>query len=128
MLTAWDFSEGLAASKKGKEGQEAAERDRKEAVELAARAERAYRQALAAEIVRSHAQGAAWTVAQDLARGDKHVAQLRYERDVSVGVKEVAEQRAWRHTADRKDIQEFVTWSRIVAPLGEQREPIRSAA
>jgi len=122
-LQAWDFEQALEASRRGKLGQEAAERDRKDAVEVAAKAERAYRSALAAEIVRTHAQGAAWTVAQDLARGEKHVADLRYERDVAVGIKEIAEQRAWRGTADRKDIQEFVQWSRIVAPLGAAGEP-----
>jgi hypothetical protein len=122
-LQAWDFEQALEASRRGKLGQEAAERDRKDAVEVAAKAERAYRSALAAEIVRTHAQGAAWTVAQDLARGEKHVADLRYERDVAVGMKEIAEQRAWRHQSDRRDIREFVQWSRIIAPLGDQPEP-----
>lgn len=122
MTEAWDFEQALTASRRGKEGQEAAEGDRKEAVEVHARAERAYRQALAAKIVEEVAHGAAWTVARDIAKGDKHVAQLQYERNVADGMKDIAEQRAWRHTADRKDIQDLIEWSRIVAPLGEQRE------
>lgn len=120
---AWDFHEALTASRKGKEGQESAEKARKDAAEDFAEKERLYRERLAIRITEIIASGKAATVAQDLARGDGLVADLRYDRDVAKGVAAVAEQRAWRHTADRKDIQEFIEWSRHVAPLGEQAEP-----
>lgn len=124
---AWDFHTALSASRKGKEGQEAAEKARGDATEAYALAERLYRMALSKRIVELIAEGKPATVARDLARGESPVADLGYERDVAEGVRDIAEQRAWRHTADRRDIQEFVQWSRIVAPLGEQ-QPVRSAA
>jgi|HubBroStandDraft_6_1064221.scaffolds.fasta_scaffold01839_21 hypothetical protein len=120
---AWDFSTALRASEKGKQGQEEAEKARKDATAEYATAEKLYRVALAKRIVELIAEGKPATVAKDLARGDKHVSDLGYNRDVAEGMKEIAEQRAWRHTADRKDIQEFIQWSRIVAPLGTQAEP-----
>jgi hypothetical protein len=119
---AWTFDQGITASRRAKEGQEAAEAERRDTSERLASAEMAYRLALAKEITRQHADGVAWTVCQDLARGDERVAALRYERDVARGVLDAAEQRAWRHTADRKDVTEFLQWSRIVAPLGERSE------
>lgn len=76
-----------------------------------AKKEESYRVALAEEIVRQHNDGVAWTVAPDLARGDKRVARLRMERDVAEGMKEAALQALWRHVADRKDLGRFITWS-----------------
>ena len=125
---AYDFFECVEASRRGKHGQEQAEEQRKEAAETLATAERFYRVALAKRILELKAEGMPATVCQDLARGDKTVADLRYERDVAQGVLDVAEQRAWRGSADRKDIQELIAWSRIVAPLGEQTEPVRAVA
>lgn len=121
---AYDFIEAVEASRRGKESQIAAERERTEAAEKLAEAERIYRVELAKAILVMKAKGTPATVCQDLARGDEMVAGLRYERDVAQGILAVAEQRAWRHTADRKDIQELIQWSRIVAPLGEQQEAI----
>ena len=123
---AWDFHEAVRATRKAKEAQIEAEKAREAAATDLAEKELAYRKALALEIVSKNAAGAAWTVSQDLARGEPHVAQLRYERDVAQGVLDAAEQRAWRHTADRKDALALIEWSRIVSPLGEQRE--RTAA
>lgn len=119
----FDFAEAIGAAHRASGAQKQAEQDRRDAVRDLAEKERTYRVALAKRIVEVHADGAAWTVAQDLARGDRQVADLRYERDVAQGVVDAAEQRAWRHTADRRDMTEFVTWSRIVAPLGQQPEP-----
>lgn len=121
----YDFAEAIAATQRAAKAQKDAEKARAEASDDAAEKERVYRVALAKKILEAHADGVAWTVAQDIARGDSKVAQLRYERDVARGVAEVAEQRAWRHTADRKDMNEFIQWSRIVAPLGQQQEPPR---
>jgi hypothetical protein len=47
-----------------------------------------------------------------MARGDKHVAKLRRERDIAEGMREAAMQDAWRRVADRKDTQAFIEWSK----------------
>lgn len=125
---AYDFFECVDASRKGKEGQEAAEKDRKVATEAFALAKRCYEVELAKKIVGLIAEGKPATVAKDLARGDSRIANLGYELSVAEGVKDIAEQRAWRHTADRKDIQNLTEWSMKVAPLGEQTEPVRRVA
>ena len=86
-------------------------------------AERAYRVALAKKILELHAEGKAWTVTADIARGDKDVADLRYERDVAEGVKQAAQDATWRLTADRKDLGAFIQWSMRVAPDGQYVDP-----
>jgi hypothetical protein len=123
----FDFAEAMNATRRVSSAQAQAEQDRRDAAKNLAEMEQSYRIALAKRIVQAHADGVAWTVAQDIARGDEHVAHLRYERDVARGVLDAAEQRAWRHTADRKDMTEFVQWSRLVAPLGQQTEPATMA-
>lgn len=108
----YTFGEAVAAARRGAQAQQAGEQAVRDAAADLAEKERGYRVALARKIVEVHAGGAAWTVAQDLARGDQGVADLRYHRDVAAGVLEAAQQRAWRHTADRKDVLEFIEWSR----------------
>jgi hypothetical protein len=83
-------------------------------------AEEAYRKALADRIVGLHADGVAWSVCADVARGDKHVAELRRKRDIAEGVREAAVQAAWRAAADRRDVARFADWSmrRELAGLG----------
>ena len=120
---AWSFHQAVEASRRGKEGQADAESARKDAMTEYALAEKLYRVELAKRIVELIAEGKPATVAKDLARGDKRVSDLGYNRDVAEGMRDIAEQRAWRHTADRKDIQELIEWSRIVAPLGQTQEP-----
>ena len=110
----FDFGTAVAATRRAAEAQKQAEHDRRQAAADLAEKERAYRVALAREIVRQHAdEGAAWTVASDVARGQRAVADLRYERDVAKGVLDAAEQRSFRHAADRRDMQGFVLWSRM---------------
>lgn len=113
-------------------GAEAELRDRSKAL---AEAERSYRLALAQERLRLHAQdGIAWTAGGDLARGAKHVADLRYARDVAKGVYEAAAAALWRHTADRRDVGRFVEWSARrelaegygTAPVPPESRPIGS--
>lgn len=108
----YDFPDAVAAARRAAEAQKAGEQAVRDASSDLAEAERLYRVALARQIVQAHADGAAWTVAQDLARGHGPVADLRYHRDIAKGVLDAAEQRAWRHTADRKDTLEFIQWSR----------------
>lgn len=119
----YDFGEAVNAARRAAEAQKAGEHAVRDAAADLAEKERAYRVALARRIVEVHADGAAWTVAQDLARGDQAVADLRYHRDVAAGVLEAAQQRAWRHTADRKDVLEFIHWSRV-RELAENGGPV----
>jgi hypothetical protein len=118
---AWDFHQAVEASRRAKEAQ----RETEAVVELSAKeyadAERLYRTALAKRIVELVAEGKPATVAKDLARGDPRVADLAYDMAVALGVKEAMEQRAWRSTADRKDVQNLTEWSKLVAPMGEPR-------
>lgn len=123
----YDFTEARDAVKGASDAMKVAEQARRDASKDLALAERAYRVALAQRIVELHAEGCAWTVCQDLARGDKHVADLRYTRDVAKGVLDAAETVAWRHTADRRDLSSLINWSQKVAPLGEHGEHLRAA-
>ena len=91
--------------------QAGAEEQIREAFANYAEKEQAYRKALAVRITELHADGVAWTVCADLARGDDKVARLRMERDVAEGVKEAANQASWRRAADRKDIGRLIEWS-----------------
>lgn len=120
-----DITEARAAARQASENQRSGEELLREAFQKAARAEQAYRKALAVEITRVHAEGGAWTVCADLARGEDTVARLRYERDVALGVKEAAVQASWRHAADRRDVGRFIDWSARIdlASGGEQEQP-----
>lgn len=73
--------------------------------------EEAYRKALAEKIVQLRAAGQPTTLAGDLARGDKHVANLKRERDIAEGMKDAALQALWRLAADRRDLGRFIDWS-----------------
>lgn len=119
----WDFVEATGKTREAAENQKGGEQGRRDASKDLATKEQNYRVELAKEIVKAHSRGTAWTVAQDIARGEPRIAQLRYERDVAKGVLDAAEQAAWRYTADRRDVNEFIMWSRIMAPLGQSAEP-----
>jgi hypothetical protein len=111
MTGPWTIDQARAACREATRNQEAAEDNLLNASREFAEAEEAYRKAFALEIVKQHNEGAAWTVAPDLARGEPHVAKLRRERDIAEGVREALSQAAWRHTANRKDAQRFSDWS-----------------
>lgn len=108
----YDFEAAVDARRRAARDQAHAEQGRADASRALAQAEHDYRLALARTILAVHADGAAWTVAQDLARGDKQVARLRYDRDVAKGVLDAAEQASYRHMADRRDLTELIRWSR----------------
>ncbi len=108
----YSFGEARAAAQKASAAQRQAEDFLRDTSRGAAQAEESYRVALAKRIVEAHAGGTAWTACQDIARGDPQVARLRFERDVAEGVKEAAQQAAWRLTADRKDLQALIDWSK----------------
>lgn len=119
----YSFDEARDAIREASQAMKAAENNRRDASRSLAEKERAYRVALAQEIVRVHADGAAWTVAQDLARGEKRVADLRYERDVARGVLDAQETVSWRMTADRRDLSALIDWSKRVSPDGQWTPP-----
>lgn len=112
----WGFDEARARCTAASIQQKSAETAKRKAAHEAAAAERDYRVALALEIVRQHADdGVAWSVAADVARGNRQVADLRMRRDVAVGVRDSLEQAVWRASADRKDTARFAEWSMRVA-------------
>jgi hypothetical protein len=118
----YDFTEARNAARKASESQAATENAMLDASRSRAEAERLYRLALAKGILTAHEEGVAWSACQDIARGDTEVARLRYERDVADGVCEALSQAAWRHAADRKDLQRLIAWSERVAPDGQAAE------
>lgn len=94
--------------------------------------ERTYRQALASKILELRAgadgESVAWSACADIARGDRNVARLKYERDVADGVLDAARQQAFRRGADRKDIDTLLRWSwhrdlRVDTPPAEFSRP-----
>jgi len=107
----YTFEEATRTSNGLNSQQAAAETETKRAYAAYAEAERAYRVALASEITRLRAAGISVTLAADLARGERMVADLRYRRDVAEGVVEAAKQSGWRHQANRKDGHELLRWS-----------------
>lgn len=123
----FDFEKARQAINVAKGVQARAEDEVRVAYRNFAKARQDYQLALAVAIVRIRAEHPA-TVALDLARGDKVVAQLRYEKDVAEGVMEAAKSAIWRHTADRKDLARLVDWSRRVAPDGQEDSELRKAA
>lgn len=123
----YDYQGAKAAIERASVNQRNAEEQIRQAAATLGAAERSYRQALAEEILKLKADGVAMTVAQDLAKGSKRVADLRYARDVADGMKEAAAQAVWRHTADRRELEQLISWSMRVSPDG-QHEPLRSVA
>lgn len=115
----YDWAEAKQVIEKASISQKQAEEAIRSAFRGFAEARRAYQMAFAQEIVRQKAENGA-TVALDLARGEKKVAQLRFEKDVAEGVAKAAESAIYRHTADRKDVGRLVDWSRRVAPDGQE--------
>lgn len=111
MNAAYTFDEARTAAANASRAQADAEDFIRETAKTFALAEEAYRVALAQRIVELHAEGTAWTVCGDLARGDKTVARLRRDRDIAEGVREASAQAAWRRSADRRDTERFIDWS-----------------
>lgn len=129
----YDFEGAKRAVARASRDQLAAAQDGADAAQDAAEKERRYREALSAEIVRQHAEGVAWSVASDVARGVPEVARLRYERDVAQGVLKACEERSWTASANRRQLDKLVDWSMRVAPDGQEADrpglrPVGSAA
>ena len=107
-----DFAAAVAASREASEAQHNAERWYAEKGRELAEAERAYRKALAERIIKLKSEGTPATVAKDLARGEKAVADLCFARDLAEGLRDAAAQSIWRHTADRRELEQFLDWSK----------------
>lgn len=81
-----------------------------------AQKERTYREKLSKRILALHAgegdtPGLAISTCETVAKGEKDVARLRYERDVAAGIFEAAKQEAFRRGADRRDVDTLLNWS-----------------
>ena len=105
------FAEARRAAHDASRRQIDAEHQRVECARTAAEKRRVYHMALSRRIVELHAEGVAWTVAGDIARGDETVAAARYERDVAEAVSEAQEQAGYRLNADRRVLEQLVRWS-----------------
>lgn len=131
MTAPWTFEEARQNCREASKRQEEAEAKLVDAAREGAGTEEAYRVALAQEIVRQHhAEGVAWSVAPDLARGDADVAALRRLRDIAVGFREAMTHAARRRAADRRDAQRFADWSQrreLAEGAGSLPEPEFSA-
>ena len=123
----YSYAEAKQAIERASRNQQQAEQLLRQAATKYAEAERQYRKALALRIVELHAEGVAWTVCQDIARGDNHVADLRYERDVAEGVREAQREASFRHAADRRELEQLVDWSKR-APDGADGFEVRRVA
>jgi len=107
----WTFEEARQACHTASALQRKTETDLRKTAKQAALAEERYRVQLALAIVEAHNEGVAWSVASDVARGRRDVAELRRLRDIAEGVREATTQAAWRAAADRRDTAAFLTWS-----------------
>lgn len=83
-----------------------------------AQAQAAYKKAKADAIVAARLEYPA-TVAVEIANGDAEVCRLRMERDIAQGMTRAADQLGWKATKDRAVVEQLVTWSMKVAPLGD---------
>lgn len=106
-----------------KEGTRLARKQYEDAVDAYATAEKVYRIALAKRLLELRAEGTAATLSDDLARGDEHIAGLRYQRDIARGLMKSAEaakrDASEAHVRHRVEVDKIVDWSREVAPLGQ---------
>lgn len=107
----FDFDQARAAIDSASSAQRRAEQEIRDAYRLYGEAERSYRRALAQRITELRADKIPVSIAADLARGDAHVADLRLRRDIKDGVREAAKSAVWRHQADRRELEQLVTWS-----------------
>lgn len=119
-----EIADARGAAHRASELQREVEDAIKDASRRLAEAERVYRRKLAERILALHVESVAWSACSDVARGEKEVARLRYDRDVAAGVLEATRQQAFRRGADRRDLDTLLCWSmrrdlRTDAPPGD---------
>lgn len=108
----WDFAEAVKRSEDARTEQERVEGEVKTAFKMYATAERTYVVALARRMWELKRDGIAITACERLAKGDPSIAALRELRDEAEGLKETAKMAAWRATADRRDVEALIDWSK----------------
>ncbi len=118
----YSFGEARAAIERASIAQKHAEQAIRDAYREYGAAERAYRMLLAQEILKLRAEGQSITIAQDIAKGERKVADLRFKRDVAMGVLEASKSSVFRMTADRRELEQLIRWSMAVAPDGQFSE------
>jgi hypothetical protein len=120
-----DYVAAISVHRTEADLQHAAENFLSEKHKDAANAERLYREQLALEITRQRSKGEASSTARDLARGQPQIAKLAYDRDVAEGMVDAAQQSIYRHTANRRDLLQFIEWSRRAAFLDIETPELR---
>lgn len=115
----YDYAAAKRAIARGSRDQASAAQWRADTAKAYAEAEKAYRTELAKKILELKSQGVAVTACGDIARGDEHVANLKFKRDVQEGIREAAEGLQWQASANRRSLEQLVEWSRRVAPDGQ---------
>lgn len=116
-----DFAACVREHRLASEAQYRAEQFLTEQASNVAQCERDYREALAIMILEKKRDHPA-TLAKDLARGDPVVAGLEFKRIVAEGLREAAQQSIWRHTAGRRDLEQFIVWSQEASFLDTQSQ------
>ena len=86
----WDFDQALQAHRAAENEQRRVESEVTSAYREYAKAERAYRVALARRILELKSGGMAITACETVAKGDRAIAELREARDIAEGLKETA--------------------------------------
>lgn len=107
----WDFAESERQFYEASLRQEATENAMRDAYREFGRAQEAYARKLADTITELRSLSVPVTVCLELAKGTEEVAHLRMKRDVADGVKEAAQQAAWRANADRRAVERLAGWS-----------------
>jgi hypothetical protein len=107
----WSFAEAFQAHQGAEQEQRRVESEVTRAYKEHARAKKLAAVALARRIWELKADGIAVTACETLARGDPKVAELVEERDSKEGLKETAKVAAWRVNADRRDVNDLLSWS-----------------
>ena len=107
----YDWAQARDAINAAKAAQKAAEDNVRSAYRQFGQTRRAYQTALAQRILALRAEAVPATLCADLARGERLVADLRFRKDVAEGMMEAAKSAVWRHTADRRELEQLVDWS-----------------
>jgi hypothetical protein len=117
-----EFADAVMEHRLATEAQHRAEQFLTTKAKEVGQCERDYREGLAKKILEMEREHPA-TLAKDLARGDAEIAGLEFQRIVAEGLREAAQQSIWRHTADRRDLEQFLEWSKRASFLDTQSQP-----
>lgn len=132
-ISPFEVQDARDAARVASERQKTVEDQIRDASRRLATAERHYRELLTTRILELHAKdGVAWTACESIARGEKGVAKLRYERDIAKGVLESVQQQGFRYGADRRDLHKLIEWSqrrdlRVDAEPDWNKQPVHGS-